>query len=74
MDQRDDVPGKVLAFTAVFEPDPETGCMVVTFPAIPSLATQDDNLEHARQMAVECLGAYLEHLQAHGLSRQDSCR
>ena len=47
------------AFTAVFEPAEEGG-YVVTFPAIPSLATQGESLDDARAMAADCLRCYLE--------------
>lgn len=47
------------AFTAVFEPVEEGG-YVVTFPAIPNLATQGETLEEAREMAADCLRCYLE--------------
>ncbi|MDV2480304.1 MAG: type II toxin-antitoxin system HicB family antitoxin [bacterium] len=52
-------------FTAVFEPAEEGG-YVVTFPAIPNLATQGETLEEAREMAVDCLQGYLESLQELG--------
>jgi antitoxin HicB len=53
------------AYTAVFEPAEEGG-YVVTFPAIPNLATEGDTLEEARAMAVDCLQGYLETLQELG--------
>jgi predicted RNase H-like HicB family nuclease len=53
-------------FTAVIEPDEEDGGYVVTFPAIPDLATQDETLEEARLMAEDCLRAYLEVLRETG--------
>ncbi len=52
-------------FTAVFEPAEEGG-YVVTFPAIPNLATQGETLEEAREMAADCLQGYLETLQELG--------
>ena len=42
-------------FTAVIEPDEEEGGYVVTFPAIPDLATQGETIEEARLMAEDCL-------------------
>ena len=52
-------------YTAVFEPAEEGG-YVVTFPAIPNLATQGESLEEARAMAEDCLQGYLETLQELG--------
>jgi predicted RNase H-like HicB family nuclease len=53
-------------FTAVIEPDEEEGGFVVSFPAIPDLATQGETLEEARQMAEECLRGYLEIIRETG--------
>jgi predicted RNase H-like HicB family nuclease len=53
------------SYTAVFEPAEEGG-YVVSFPAIPGLATQGDTLDEARSMAVDCLKAYLESLAMDG--------
>jgi antitoxin HicB len=52
-------------YTVLFEPAEEGG-YVVTFPAIPNLATQGETLEEAREMAVDCLQGYLETLQELG--------
>lgn len=52
------------AYTAVFMLDPEDGGFVVTFPAIPHLATQGQTLDEARVMAAECLQGHVEALQA----------
>lgn len=49
----------VYTYSALFEPAEEGG-YVVTFPAIPNLATQGDTLEEARAMAEDCLQGYLE--------------
>ncbi len=54
-----------LSYTAVFE-QAEEGGYVVTFPAIPGLATQGETLEEARSMAEDCLRAYLESLTKDG--------
>jgi predicted RNase H-like HicB family nuclease len=54
-----------LTFTAVFEPAEEGG-YVVTFPAIPNLATQGESLDEARTMAAGCLRCYLGGLAADG--------
>lgn len=53
-------------FTAVIEPDEEEGGYVVTFPAIPDLATQGETLAEARLMAEDCLRGYLEVLRETG--------
>jgi antitoxin HicB len=52
-------------YTAVFEPAEEGG-FIVTFPAIPGLATQGETMDEARAMAVDCLRAYLESLRKDG--------
>ncbi len=52
-------------YTVLFEPAEEGG-YVVTFPAIPTLATQGETLEEAREMAADCLQGYLETLQELG--------
>ena len=52
-------------YTVLFEPAEEGG-YVVTFPAIPNLATQGETLGEAREMAVDCLQGYLESLQELG--------
>ncbi len=56
----------VRTFTAVIEPDEEDGGYVVTFPAIPDLATQGETIEEARLMAEDCLRGYLEVLRETG--------
>ena len=53
------------SYTAVFEPAEEGG-FVVTFPAIPGLATQGETLDEAGAMAEDCLRAYLESLAIDG--------
>ena len=57
--------GAWLGYTAVFEPAEEGG-YIVTFPAIPGLATQGETLDEARGMAADCLRAYLESLRKDG--------
>ena len=54
-----------VSYTAVFEPAEEGG-YVVTFPAIPGLATQGETLDEATAMAADCLRAYLESLALDG--------
>ena len=56
---------KQYSYTAVYE-HAEEGGFVVTFPAIPGLATQGETLEEARTMAADCLRAYLESLEKDG--------
>jgi antitoxin HicB len=58
-------------YTAVFEPA-EDGGYVVTFPAVPNLATQGETLEEARAMAVDCLQGYLEWRMEDGLPLPES--
>ncbi|HET6238279.1 MAG TPA: type II toxin-antitoxin system HicB family antitoxin [Acetobacteraceae bacterium] len=53
------------SYTTVFELAEEGG-FVVTFPAIPSLATQGETMEEASAMAEGCLRAYLESLAIDG--------
>jgi antitoxin HicB len=53
----------VRSFTAVIEPDEAEGGYIVTFPAIPDLATQGETLDEARLMAEDCLRGYLEVLR-----------
>ena len=52
-------------YTAVFELAEEGG-YIVTFPAIPGLATQGETMDEARAMAADCLRAYLESLRKDG--------
>jgi predicted RNase H-like HicB family nuclease len=61
-------------FTAVIEPDEEDGGYVVTFPAIPDLATQGETLAEARLMAEDCLRGYLEVLRETCRVDVNSCR
>lgn len=53
-----------LTFTAIFEPV-EDG-YVVTFPAIPNLATQGETVDEARAMVEDCPRGYLEALVMDG--------
>jgi predicted RNase H-like HicB family nuclease len=43
----------------------EGGC-IVTFPAVPCLATQGETLDEVQAMAADCLRAYLESLRKDG--------
>jgi predicted RNase H-like HicB family nuclease len=47
-----------------YQADPEDGGSVVTFPALPDLATQGETLEEARSTAEDCLRGYLDALGA----------
>ena len=73
MAHRERIETKSYAYTAVFKPDADGG-YVVTFPAIPNLATEGESLEEARRMAAECLRGHLEVLQdlGHPLPRPDA--
>jgi len=53
------------SYAAVFEVAEEGG-YVVTFPAIPGLATQGETIDEARDMAADCLRAFLESLAKDG--------
>jgi antitoxin HicB len=53
------------SYTAVFE-SAEEGGFVVTFPAIPGLATQGETLDESSAMAEDCLRAYVESLAMDG--------
>ena len=54
-----------LSFTTVFDLAEEGG-YVVTFRAIPGLATQGEMLDEAGPMAEDCLRAYLKSLALDG--------
>lgn len=50
------------SYTVLFEPAEEGG-YVVTCPALPGLITEGDNLDDARAMARDAIGAYLAGLR-----------
>lgn len=50
--------GKILTYTAVFQPAAEGG-FVVYVPALPGLVTQGESLEEAKQMAADAIEGYL---------------
>lgn len=54
-----------LAYTVVFEPQPEGG-YTVHVPALPGCITEGDTLEEARDMARDAIRAYCESLIADG--------
>ena len=64
--KRSESASAIHTFTAVIEPDEEDGGHVVTFPAIPNLATQGETLAEARLMAEDCLRGCLEVLRETG--------
>lgn len=47
-------------YPAVFNADTEAGGYVVTFPDLPDVITEGDNITEAYDMAKEALGAYIE--------------
>lgn len=73
MSQHDLIPSREFVYTAVFEPAEEGG-YVVTFPAIPDLATQGETLDEARDMAADCLRCYLEGQVKDGARLRDAVR
>ena len=72
MRQREPVTTSEYTFTTVFEPCAEEGGYVVTFPAIPDLATQGETLDDTRRMAEDCLRCYLEGRRKDGLTVDQS--
>ncbi|MDZ3836605.1 MAG: type II toxin-antitoxin system HicB family antitoxin [Rhodospirillales bacterium] len=73
MSQQDLIPSREFVYAAVFEPAEEGG-YVVTFPAIPDLATQGETLDDARDMAADCLRCYLEGQVRDGIPLPESDR
>ncbi len=65
MAHKEPVTTKEYTYTAVFEPAEEGG-FVVTFPALPRLATEGDTLEEARAMAADAILCHIEGLQKDG--------
>ena len=53
-------------YTILLEPDPETGSLTVTVPALPGIVTQGDTLEEAIAMAKDAIQLHVEALIAHG--------
>ncbi len=58
-------------YAVIFEPAEEGG-FVVTFPAVPDLATQGESLDEAMEMAADCLRCYLEGRVKDGLPLPES--
>jgi antitoxin HicB len=59
------VEGREYCYTVLFEPA-DGGGYVVTCPALPSVITQGETLEEAREMAVDAIRLVLEDLVAEG--------
>lgn len=53
----------ILRYTAVFEPDTETGGFVVTIPALPGCISEGDTFEEARKNIEEAASLYIEVMQ-----------
>jgi antitoxin HicB len=56
---------RLLAYTVLYEPQPEGGFTVVV-PALPGCVTEGDSMEEAREMASDAIRAYCESLLADG--------
>ncbi|OGY24100.1 MAG: hypothetical protein A2172_00975 [Candidatus Woykebacteria bacterium RBG_13_40_15] len=54
---------KVLKYTAIFEPDKETGGYTVTIPALPGCISEGDTFEEALKNIKEAAELYLEVLK-----------
>jgi antitoxin HicB len=53
---------QILEYTVFFESN-EHGGYTVTVPALPGLVTEGKDLEHARTMAKDAVGCYVEGLK-----------
>lgn len=58
--------GKILKYTAVFEPEEEGG-YIVSVPALPGCLTQGETLEDAQKMAKDAIEGYIAVLKEEGL-------
>jgi predicted RNase H-like HicB family nuclease len=56
---------KIMDYTVLFEPL-EDGIYMVLVPALPGVITYGENLENARQMAVDAIKCHLEGLLIDG--------
>ncbi len=65
MNHKEPITTAEYTYTAVFEPAQEGG-YVVYFPSLPSLVTEGETLEEAREMATDLLTGYLELLLERG--------
>lgn len=55
---------KVLHYNLIFKPEPEGGFTVI-IPTLPGCVTYGKNLEEAKAMARDAIGAYLFSLKKH---------
>jgi len=51
---------KIYQYTAIFEPDTETGGYTVTIPSLPGCISEGDTFEEALKNIQEAAGLYLE--------------
>ena len=51
---------KVYQYTAIFEPDKESGGFTVTIPSLPGCISEGDTFEEAFKNIKEAAGLYLE--------------
>lgn len=58
--------GKILKYTAVFEPAEEGGYLV-SVPALPGCLTQGETIKDAREMAKDAIEGYLAVMKEEGL-------
>lgn len=58
--------GKILKYTAVFEPAEEGGYLV-SVPALPGCLTQGETIKDAQKMAKDAIDGYLAVLKEEGL-------
>ena len=56
----------MVSYYARFEPDPEAGGFVVTFPELEYGATQGETLEEVQEMAEDLLKCMIQHLIGEG--------
>lgn len=53
-----------LRYTLIFQPEPEGG-FTVTVPALPGCITYGKDIDEAKEMAADAIGAYLKSLKKH---------
>jgi len=51
---------KIYQYTAIFEPDEETGGFTVTIPSLPGCISEGDSFEEALQNIQEAASLYIE--------------
>ncbi len=54
---------KVYQYTAIFEPDKESGGFTVTIPSLPGCISEGDTFEEAETMAKDAIEGYLKALK-----------